>query len=828
MIYVMSNIGDDLLLALLINIVYVTLIDYLTMPIIKKEAFNIEYGSFDSEFHIDTSSIVNDETYHNLRQWQSEGYCKLVNEKHWFVKAPTGAGKSVLIQALVWTKLLKNPKLKAIIAVPQKIITQSFDSFNFITPDGFNISWQAENVTEKSNVSTHCNAQKIINMLQQQDSNSPADRIMVCCHQSLVNAFTLNKRAFKNVLLVIDEIHHSECEEFTDIDVQTYNRLGQVINHVFEHASANNELGISTATFFRGNRKNILPLDHMNQIVKYEYAFDEFIRDDCGFESFGYDFLLYGSQYKSALDELFNKGQPFQKTIIHIPPVNSIPSTGKNNDVQKVYQAIANCKHPEIEQEGPVTKVKRNGKWIKIINFVNSEDRADKKEYVKQAHKPENADMLDAIIALNMFKEGANWRWATQGVIIGFRKSATEQIQIMGRLIRPAPDKRKINFYQVIQFNPKNTDEQFNDYLKTIYLAMLFEDIFKPVKLRGQQKQNQSKKRHTKNYLNNIAGALNIHEEIMQRWITTNSADEQLMRDKKQFQIAFKKVINEVLDDELEDKQDVKHKKIIAKQLYRRFTEKSIKMSTTIDVSEIDMNLLVRENPIFIIAAYTSTSQYQTLQSLRDAVNQLIKLVYPIDEAQKIVSKLRLKRIHGKEGYTYRRKNPRNVIEREQFKHLPTHPKRYKDWNEKGGWSWFLGTEIKERNDLYSLEQAQKIVSKLRLKSRKEYHCRLKHPKNKSEREQFKHLPTHPERFKNWNEKGGWSWFLDAEIKDRSLIQNDLYSLEQTQKIVSKLRLKNRKEYRYRLKHPKNKSEREQFKHLRVWSWFLGKTNHAH
>ena len=126
---------------------------------------------------------------------------------------------------------------------------------------------------------------------------------------------------------------------------------------------------------------------------------------------------------------------------------------GKNEDVTKVYESIAQSKRPKVvPQPDGLTLVKRGSRWIKVVNLVDTELRDEKKKLIKKAHDAKRPDLIDVVIALGMFKEGANWQWAEEVVIIGAKNSLSEHIQTIGRLFRPAPGKRSIKVLQVLPY----------------------------------------------------------------------------------------------------------------------------------------------------------------------------------------------------------------------------------------------------------------------------------------------------------------------------------------------------------------------------------------
>ena len=74
-----------------------------------------------------------------------------------------------------------------------------------------------------------------------------------------------------------------------------------------------------------------------------------------------------------------------------------------------------------------------------------------KRKRYSEVYLRDNPEALDTIIALGMFKEGADWIWADRSIIVGPRASFVDVIQMIGRLFRDAKGK---NHVKVIQATP--------------------------------------------------------------------------------------------------------------------------------------------------------------------------------------------------------------------------------------------------------------------------------------------------------------------------------------------------------------------------------------
>ena len=592
------------------------------MGIVRKSAFNTTYGKWEAvagTVEKIAAGVI------ELRDWQREAFDRLKRSKFWSLLAPMGSGKSVEIQALTYTKLQRDKTLRAIIAVPQTVIAQSFqDVVEIKTPDGqiiFSISHH--NFFENNDPSI----EGLVAFLNGGSGIDVEDRIALCSHAALVAAFKRAPVVFKNVVVVVDETHHAQFLTIEDLEVPITNGLGTLIHYAITCPKNRVQLGISTATFFRGDRFSIVPKKHLDDFKTYEFAFDRHLKEICRFEAFTYNFLLYDSSFLEGVADVFK--EKVKKTIVFIPNVQSLISTGKSNDVIEVYRAISGSNRPKcVQQRDGLTLVQRGKKWVRVINLVDEYLRDEKKALIKVAHDAPNADVADVIVALEMFKEGGNWRWAEQVLIVGTKGSLTDQIQIIGRLFRPAPGKRHVNVVQVLPYtfdaiDTEESRERFNDYLKAVLLSMLYEDIFTPPQIveRAAATSSDGGTRHAVDYLSSIPIDVqaSISREVVLECGKLIALDETFVSDRKEVLEKVRVLIEEALDRY----GVVKHVEAIAEQIFRRITKKSIECAGAIQLRDIKVRL-VEENPANIILVFMSKNcDYETCQELRQLFRDL-------------------------------------------------------------------------------------------------------------------------------------------------------------------------------------------------------------
>ena len=405
-----------------------------------------------------------------MRAMQELAYEKR-GEQYLLIKSPPASGKSRALMFIALDKLHSQGVKKAIIAVPEKSIGASFGD-EPLTDFGFYYDW---NVVPKWNL---CNAPgedgskvKAVKSFLESD-----DQILVCTHATFRFAVAeCGVEAFDGCLIAIDEFHHVSASE----DSILGNQLTQFINRDKIHVVA------MTGSYFRGDAVPVLsPEDESNfETVTYTYY-----QQLNGYEylktlEIGYYFYSSGNYLEEILDVL----NPDEKTIIHIPNVNSRESSKKDKytEAQEIYDALGEWEGTDPETGFQLVKCKSTGRILKVADLVD--DDTSKRDKVSVALKmPEaktNRDHVDIIIALGMAKEGFDWIWCEHALTVGYRSSLTEIIQIIGRATRDAEGKTHARFTNLIAEPDASQDavtDAVNDTLKAIAASLLMEQVLAP------------------------------------------------------------------------------------------------------------------------------------------------------------------------------------------------------------------------------------------------------------------------------------------------------------------------------------------------------------
>ena len=237
-----------------------------------------------------------------------------------------------------------------------------------------------------------------------------------------------------------------------------------------------------TGSYFRGDAEAVLsPQDESNfETVTYTY-----------YEQLnGYDYLktldigyyFYSGSYS---DEILSVLDPSEKTIIHIPNVNSRESTkDKIKEVEHIIEELGQWEGADPDTGFQLVKTS-SGQLLKIADLVDDDpNKRDKvSASLKRPEAKDNRDHVDIIIALGMAKEGFDWIWCEHALTVGYRSSLTEIIQIIGRATRDAKGKTKARFTNLIA-EPDATEadvtDAVNDTLKAIAASLLMEQVLAP------------------------------------------------------------------------------------------------------------------------------------------------------------------------------------------------------------------------------------------------------------------------------------------------------------------------------------------------------------
>lgn len=397
------------------------------------------------------------------RVWQKRG------EQYLLIKSPPASGKSRALMFVALDKL-HNQKLKqAIIVVPEKTIGASFHD-EPLSQFGFWADWKVEPKWNLCDAPGGDNNGKVDAVRKFLGTN---DKALVCTHASFRFAMDrFGPEVFDDRLIAVDEFHH--------VSASPDNKLGDHVHQLMERGKTH--LVAMTGSYFRGDAEAVLHPDDERKFETVTYTYYEQLNGYEYLKQLDIGYYFYSGNYT---DEILKVLSPVEKTIVHIPNVNSRESTkDKIREVEHIIEKLG-----EWQGVDPVTGFQlvrtKDGKVLKIADLVD--DDPSKREKVsaalKDSSQKNNRDHVDIIIALGMAKEGFDWIWCEHALTVGYRSSLTEIVQIIGRATRDAPGKTRTRFTNLIaepDASEETVTEAVNDTLKAIAASLLMEQVLAP------------------------------------------------------------------------------------------------------------------------------------------------------------------------------------------------------------------------------------------------------------------------------------------------------------------------------------------------------------
>lgn len=402
-----------------------------------------------------------------MRPMQERAYEKR-GEQYLLIKSPPASGKSRALMFIALDKVEHQGLKQGIIVVPERSIGASFGNTD-LAKYGFWADWRVESrwnlcdaaITESGKVDAFGEFLK------------STDKFLVCTHATFrfaVERFGIE--AFDDRMIAIDEFHH--------VSANPENRLGSQLKELLLRGKVH--VVAMTGSYFRGDSEAVLMPEDEAKFATVTYTYYEQLN---GYEylkslSIGY-FFYQGSYINSILDVL----NPDERTIVHIPNVNSGESTkDKYKEVERIIGSLGHWEGVDPNTGFQLVRTEK-GNVIRIADLVD-DDPSKRTKVLASLKDPEqanNRDHVNIIIALGMAKEGFDWIWCEHALTVGYRDSLTEVVQIIGRATRDAPGKTSARFTNLIaepDASQQNVSEAVNDTLKAISASLLMEQVLAP------------------------------------------------------------------------------------------------------------------------------------------------------------------------------------------------------------------------------------------------------------------------------------------------------------------------------------------------------------
>lgn len=402
-----------------------------------------------------------------MRAMQEKAYAKR-GEQYLLIKSPPASGKSRALMFIALDKLENQGIQQAIIVVPEKSIGASFAD-ELLSNYGFWADWQVNPEWNLCN-SPGTDGGKVKSVGAFLKSS---DKVLVCTHATFRFAVDeFGTEAFDNRLIAVDEFHH--------VSANLDNRLGAHLVAFIKRDKVH--IVAMTGSYFRGDSEPVLMPEDEAKFETVTYTYYEQLNGYEYLKQLDIGYYFYSGPYA---DEILAVLDPTEKTIIHIPSVNSRESTKqKHKEVEHILEELGTWKGTDAVTGFQLVETKE-GRILKIADLVDddSSTRDRVTAALRDPAQKNNRDHVDIIIALGMAKEGFDWIWCEHALTVGYRSSLTEVVQIIGRATRDAPGKTHARFTNLIaepDASEQAVAEAVNDTLKAIAASLLMEQVLAP------------------------------------------------------------------------------------------------------------------------------------------------------------------------------------------------------------------------------------------------------------------------------------------------------------------------------------------------------------
>ena len=402
-----------------------------------------------------------------MREMQERAYEKR-GEQYLLIKSPPASGKSRALMFIALDKTENQGLQQAIIVVPEKSIGKSFNDTK-LSEYGFWSDWE---VKPKWNL---CNSpgedggtvKSVKAFLDSDDKN------LVCTHATF--RFAVEKfgiEVFDNRLIAIDEFHHVSANP----DNVLGNQLEEFLARDKVHVVA------MTGSYFRGDADAVMSPDDEAKFQTVTYTYYEQLNGYEYLKELDIGYYFYNGPY---VDDILKVLDPNEKTILHIPNVNSRESTkDKIKEVEHILEELGDWQGTDSKTGFHLINLP-DGRTLKVADLVDDDPikRSKVQAGLRSAEMESDRDYVDIIIALGMAKEGFDWIWCEHALTVGYRASLTEIVQIIGRATRDAPGKERTRFTNLIAEPDASEDavtDAVNDTLKAIAASLLMVQVLAP------------------------------------------------------------------------------------------------------------------------------------------------------------------------------------------------------------------------------------------------------------------------------------------------------------------------------------------------------------
>ena len=563
-----------------------------------------------------------------MREMQQRAYAYR-DAQYILLKAPPASGKSRALMFIALDKLQNQGIKKVIVAVPEQTIASSFKETE-LKKYGFFADWIVDQHYNLCRGGLDNGRSKIKTF--REFMKDPYAKILLCTHATLRFACDgMEYSDFDDVLLAVDEFHHVSADSAN-------NRLGELVHVMMANSSAH--ILAMTGSYFRGDCVPVLVPEDEEKFSRITYNYYEQLNGYTYLKSLGIGYHFYQGKYLSAIAEVLDTNK---KTLIHIPNVNSIESTGdKYKEVDAILDLIGETIKKDPDTGIIYVKRHSDGKILKVADIVDDDiERLKVMDYLRKIKK---VDDIDIIIALGMAKEGFDWSFCEYALTIGYRASLTEVVQIIGRCTRDSENKSHAQFTNLIAKPDAQTQEvsvAVNNMLKAITCSLLMEQVLAPnfnfkrevpndneesdpniIKIRGFKNPSKKVKRILESDLNEIKAKI-LQDDNVLRTLASSNVDAEYIN-----KTLIPKIIRETYPDLTEEEVEQARQWIVADSVLKtgefkddnrnfiRFTNQFI------NIDELTIDLIDSINPFQkAYAILSKTLDKKTFKAIQNSIN---------------------------------------------------------------------------------------------------------------------------------------------------------------------------------------------------------------
>lgn len=577
-----------------------------------------------------------------MREMQQRAYAYR-EAQYILLKAPPASGKSRALMFIALDKLKNQGIKKVIVAVPEQSIASSFKETE-LKKFGFFADWIVDSRYNLCRGGSDNGKGKVKTFREFMED--PYSKILLCTHATLRFACDgLEYSKFNDTLLAIDEFHHVSADSEN-------NRLGEIVHGLMAQSTAH--ILAMTGSYFRGDCIPVLLPEDEEKFSRITYNYYEQLNGYTYLKSLGIGYNFYQGKYLSAIAEVLDTNK---KTLIHIPNVNSIESTGdKYKEVDDILKIIGET--IKIDPDTGIIHVKRHsdGKILKVADIVDDDiERLKVIDYLRNIKK---VDDIDIIIALGMAKEGFDWPFCEYALTIGYRASLTEVVQIIGRCTRDSENKSHAQFTNLIAQPDAQTQEvsvAVNNMLKAITCSLLMEQVLAPnfnfkrkvpnanekvdpntIRIQGFKEPSAKVKRIIESDLNEIKAKI-LQDENILRTLPSNEVDAEYIN-----KTLIPKIIRETYPDLTDEEVEQARQWVVADSVIKtgEFEDDrriSIRFpNRLINIDELSINLIDSINPFQkAYAILSKTLDKKTFKAIQNSII-LAKTKITDDDAKRL------------------------------------------------------------------------------------------------------------------------------------------------------------------------------------------------